>query len=154
MIQRVQSLYLLILVVALIAMNFLPLAVFNTALEPVTWKFCGYYPAEVLEGQPLPPANITSILALVLGLSGIVGIAFYKHRKFQIRLIRNMLIVSILFIASIFYIVDKTSKLGLVEGYAYMAGTYVALIVPVMCYLAIGAIRRDEQKVRAADRLR
>jgi len=154
MIQRIQSLYLLVIVLVLAVMYFLPLAAFTTATETVFWKFAGYSAPDVFAGHQLPPSIITSLFALLLGVAAVVTLFFYKHRAFQIRMSRNMLIVSILFIASIFFVVDKTGKLPVVNEYAYLSGTYVALLVPVMLYLTIGAIRRDERKVRAADRLR
>jgi hypothetical protein len=156
MIQRIQSMYLLIIVLVLAVIYFLPMAAFTTTIstETVLWKLSGFSDPDVFAGQKLPPMNITAIFALALGLASVMTLLFYKNRAFQIRMSRNMLIVSILFVASIFFLVDKSSNLEGVVMYAYLSGTYLSLIVPVMAYLTIGAIRRDERKVRAADRLR
>lgn len=116
MIQRIQSIYLLI-----------------AGLIPAIFPLTGTTRIEVL------------ILCAILALLPLVGLFLYKTRRTQMVLCRVCLAAALALYVLHFY--------PAAEG-----GSYWKLLAPavyqLLIYLALRAIRRDENLVRAADRIR
>lgn len=147
MIQRIQTLYLVIVLLLSVVLFLVPvysmetLAVLNSSTPTGLQQFT------VL-------SNIVYlVLNSVAAVFALVSIFLYKNRTLQIRLCNlNMLIICI-FIATIFYFADhsKTNPDAMVH---YEIGCYFPLIQLVFTFLAMRAIRKDDELVRSADRLR
>jgi glucan phosphoethanolaminetransferase (alkaline phosphatase superfamily) len=94
------------------------------------------------------------VFNVVVALLSLIIIFLYKNRNLQLRLSGlNMLLICI-FIAVIFYFADyaKAASAGSIVHYGI--GCYVPLIQLIFTFLAMRAIKKDEQLVRSADRLR
>jgi hypothetical protein len=153
MIQRIQSLFLLVIPLVIIAMFFFPLATFHSAEASFSLWMTGFIISEGTTSFNIQTWFIPAI-GILLALLAIVVIFLYRNRMMQLKLNRIVSIASILFVAALFFTVDKTVKVTELSTYAYNIGAYLSLVPPFMIYLANSRIRRDEMKVRAADRIR
>lgn len=155
MLQRIQSLYFLFVPVIIAVMFFLPLASFETSVQTMKLFLYGMQSPEVTAENLLPSMwYIMPVLAIILSLYAIATLLQYKNRIRQLKWNRFALMINILFIASVFYVVDRISTDEAVIRHAYNLGAYLSMVPALFIYLANGKIRKDEQKVRAADRLR
>lgn len=152
MIQRIQSVYLLLVTILLIVAACMPVGTF-AGTDGVT--------AHVFRplGVSLADGNVQSTWGLfgILVLAAVVAcctIFLFRNRLLQIRLtiFNSILLIGYYIVFAVFLFVLK----GRLSGADYQIGW--ALCLPVVClvlnYLSVRAIYRDEALVRAADRLR
>lgn len=157
MIQRIQSVYLLLVVVSLAAMFFFPLASFIGGEKDQLVLFIYQLVSEVPDSQPdVPSYFIYPNLALV-SLSiviSFVSIFLFKNRKRQMILVRLVLLLILGLIGAFFFYYAVT--LEEISGIAanYEIGSYMPLIAFVFLVLAYRGIMNDEKLIRSADRLR
>lgn len=157
MIQRIQSVYLLLVVVSLAAMFFFPLASFIGGEKDQLVLFIYQLVSEVPDSQPdVPLYFIYPNLALV-SLSiviSFVSIFLFKNRKRQMILVRLVLLLILGLIGAFFFYYAVT--LEEISGIAanYETGSYMPLIAFVFLVLAYRGIMNDEKLIRSADRLR
>lgn len=153
MIQRIQSVYLLLAGIAMAVMFFLPLGSFFGDDCYFVFGLRG-----LSELVCLKEVNVNTIplfiTAAAAGLLSIVSIFLFHDRLLQVKLIRfniliNLAVVIFMYFGYIDPIVKKTATT--VE---YGSGVYFPLISLVLLFLAMRAVLNDEKKVRAADRLR
>lgn len=154
MIQRIQSLYMLLAVILCGLTYFFPLSlVVGEAGSALTLSACsvsGEVAGESVSGTPWGIA----VLLLATIVIAVAAIFRYKHRKAQIRLL-NIAMVCLLagYVAGIAYTWTWSGRIS--EGHA--AITPYALL-PMAAYLSLWMARRgvrhDEALVAAADRLR
>lgn len=153
MIQRIQSIYLFLSVLAIAAMYFLPLAQITGYSEEFYLKAVGIYKGgEELESTFF----ISALLAVEIGFTFFI-IFFYKKRNRQMMLGKLNLLVLTVLIAVVFFYADYAKSLtGLPKDTLvnYQFACILPVISIVLNYLAIRAIKKDEDLVRAADRLR
>lgn len=105
----------------------------------------------------------TSMSSILVAVS-VVSIAFdciatiflYKNRKFQIFLTRITLLAIIIQIVGIFFLNDHVVKgfNSANPSVTYSFSCIIPLIALVLTFLANRAIRKDEELIRAADRIR
>jgi hypothetical protein len=142
MIQRIQSVYLLLVLTLSIVLFFVNMYSVETA-DPAVGSASFY----VLSN------TIFLILNSAVALFSLAAIFLYKNRMLQVRLSNLNMLVICIFIGTVFYFADhsKSNEASIVH---YHAGCYFPLMQLVFTFLAIRAIRKDEQLVRSADRLR
>jgi len=158
MIQRIQSVYLLLAAACSAALFFFPVASF---LSDITYqKFYITRLANMAPGEPsavaqsliLPLAGV-GIAMLILALAAIF---LYKKRVMQLKLVKAGILATIIMIAGIFFLycplIEK--KLAIVPDYTSEIGIYFPLIALVFFILANRAITRDDRLVKSLDRLR
>ncbi len=152
MIQRIQSVYLLLVTILLGVTLCLPLGHFHAAangLEEAAFRTLGVSAAD---GSGATTWGLFCIL-LLSAIVSFVTIFLFRNRMLQVR----MVIFSSLLIVG-FYLVFGLFLYMLSEQYPHGFGVAVPLCLPLIClilnYLAFRAIYRDEVMVRAADRLR
>jgi hypothetical protein len=155
MIQRIQSVYLFLAVIALVAMFFFPLANFYGDMYYFFLSLDGVSDETIGRINTIPLIVMAGVL-IALIFSGIFS---YKNRMFQVRLVRFAVLLNIAFIIIIYFgyidnIVKDSAKQNAILEVQYKAGIYFPLIVLVFLILAIRGVMQDEKKVRAADRLR
>jgi hypothetical protein len=143
MIQRVQSLLLLVVVVLSVLLMYLPLM----ERMPVT------------AGPDTPGTAVfiskSVILQIINGATGIlalVTIFLFKNRKFQLRLCSLSILITCILIALLFFMADTMGEPG--ERIHYLAGSYLPLLQLLFLFLSTRFIKKDEELVRSADRLR
>jgi hypothetical protein len=147
MIQRIQSVYLLLVIIAYTLLFFFPIATYTTIDTVFSFSILEISGANSNSSFPLMGAVI------VLGLAVLVTIFLYKKRLLQIKITAIILLAHIAFVAALFYVADVLSKKFGADA-VYESGAYIALIPLVFLVLANRAIRKDEKMVRSTDRLR
>lgn len=135
MIQRIQSIWLLLAAAAALA----------------TLKFSFY--SGVKENNVFAELNGTAhflllILTVTVALAAVVGIFLFKKRKLQMQLCFLGLLLQI---AVIFFYINQTQKF--VQGTFSLTST-LTFLVPVFYLLAFLGIRKDEKLIKSMDRLR
>lgn len=147
MIQRIQTVYLLVASILLGLIYFLPLADITTAESIFRFDIRGIHKGSelIMKGWPL-----MLYLSLVIFIHVII-IFLFKKRLVQVRL----LILSIILLLGLFSAFFWFGYLG-VKGAS--TGFKLTIAIPVvdiiLDYLAIKAIAKDEALVRSADRIR
>jgi hypothetical protein len=150
MIQRIQSLYLLLITALLIAVLFIPFGVFRTSsgvYEYTAFSIGG------TSGKFILPLWSLPLLSILSALMAFVTIFFYKKRKLQIRLcLVNVFLIVVLFlisVAMIFFFQNNTPSV-----FSLGFGLALPLISIILDFLTISAIRKDENLVKSWDRIR
>jgi hypothetical protein len=156
MIQRIQSIYLLVAGIVTIVLLFIPIGTLTSELG-----FYTYTPFTVhVINTDLVVAK-TFFVAILLLLSSIISfvtIFLYKKRKLQVRLINfNMLIVLATLLTMLYiypeFVFTKIQDLN----NTVLEYNYVILIIALTAmglYMAKKAIIKDEALVRSSERLR
>ena len=154
MIQRIQTVYLLIAEMLIAALFFVPFAEI-AGKEGSRFRFDmnGIYPLGVQN-----PESIYSSLPLVIlwALSMIlilVTIFVFKNRILQMRISSINIFLMLGLSGLIYYYVWSSAKI-LMGVYSFNIYLVFPLIAAVFIYLAKRAIKRDELLVRSIDRIR
>lgn len=143
MIQRFQSLYLLVAALLFAVMTFRPLA---TVAQP------GVEELQTVGAFDLPGVGIGAVVIAALNL---IAIFLYSNRKRQILVVRLLLVISALFTGLVFaghYQYEQGLEEGAVYSYAFV--TFLPAVALILQFLALVRIRKDERLVRSMDRLR
>lgn len=152
MIQRIQTVYWLLSSMAIACMFFLPLA--SIAIDEFHLQAGGVYNAG--GGKVAGTALISVLLAIEIIFTFTI-IFLYKKRGRQMMMAKLNLLLLTLLIAVIFFYTDyvklqlNLSKESLVS---YEFAALLPVVAIVLNYLAIRAVKKDDDLVRAADRLR
>lgn len=152
MIQRIQSIYLLGGTLAVLAMIFLPFS------RIVTNDAAVYLFLHKCSGDPLLSSIYNPLLILLIGsvtaLCFFISIFLYKNRIRQMRFNALVFVFNCLLIGAMFFVPERMADA--VQGKAYYKeiGIIMPLISLILLVFANKAIKKDEMKVRAADRLR
>jgi len=149
MIQRIQSLYLLLATLLYILLFFFPFAEYTTAGKTYELTVLG-----VMDGDAVYQRGELILAGVILLMVFPFTIIFlYKKRMLQSRLTAICLLLNVGLIAGMFFYSDSiANKLEASAHYTY--STYIVMVPLIFLWLANRAIRKDELKVRAADRLR
>lgn len=144
MIQRVQTLYLLLATGMSALMLYLP----------------------VYELMPVDPSSSTTVTqfsimssSLLLILNGGIGVLsflcifLFKKRNIQIRLCNLLMLITCVLIGLLFFSADTMST-SMNQRVHYLFGTYLPLLQLLFIFLAMRYVKRDENLVRSASRLR
>ncbi|WP_162428021.1 DUF4293 domain-containing protein [Pontibacter pudoricolor] len=166
MIQRIQSVFLFLLVLAVISMLFLPLwsktdAATGETIVLTAWEL----KSQVLnaDGEATAAGTVPSKSAIAIGLLAIaaaivalVEIFQFRSRLNQMKLgLLNTLVLAALFGTSFYYATYVGAEMikGTDNG-SYEAGFYMPMLGLLFNALANRFIKRDEDLVRSVDRLR
>ena len=109
---------------------------------------------------PFKGALVLTALAAIIGVLCIVVICFYKNRVLQMRLMAFTMLFNVVYIFLLFFwVVDAYGKalmtIGIEEPVPqFSVGTWTPIVTLVLLIFAQRGIKKDEMKVRAADRLR
>lgn len=145
MIQRIQTLYLILasgLLFALLAVPFL--VTMPMPLDPA------------LKDGDFDVFDNPGLLGLSVlgGLATLATVFVFRNRRLQGRMAGALLVVSILLIALETFSVYRTLSATAIHIPQWQAGIGLAPLAAVLQVLARRAIRRDENLVRSIDRLR
>lgn len=147
MIQRKQTLFLLAVVIISIILFFLPFQKVNTNNVA--------YSLNLLTGFKTP--TITSniffplIFNIVILILSITIIFLYKNRVLQYKL-ANLLVVFNVFMTGLFFLLSYINVPA--DNISFAIGAFLPLISAAFAFLAAHFIKKDEQLVRSADRIR
>lgn len=143
MIQRIQSIYLLLVAAANFSLFALPFANSEKAIRSSALFADSTYNLQ---------DNIALLILFALGgILALVTIFLFKNRKLQIQLGQGILVLLIigLGLATFLWFND-----GTMDKATLAVGMFTPLFGFVFTALAVRAIRKDEKLVRSADRLR
>lgn len=154
MIQRIQTLYLLLAAILVVTVNFFPLAHCQQGAEVCyTMTSIGVdstgapFPGAVYWSCFLPACSFFALLLIIMAVFG------YKNRVVQMR--RCVYAILVLLVYYVFFgiqIWTMNDVTGIFPDLALVAE--LPLIAIVFVFLAGRAIKRDEDLVRSMDRLR
>ncbi|GAB1405557.1 MAG: DUF4293 domain-containing protein [Lentimicrobiaceae bacterium] len=158
MIQRKQTLFLILAALALVALYFFPVASFWS--DMAYYKFyiykldlMGPEKADIFQkGLVLPLGIFNGIIILVI----LITIALFKKRRQQMRLVKLSILMNVVLVALIFFVYSSLigKTLNTPADYSKDAGIYFPLVCLIMLILAHRGILKDEKLVRSVDRLR
>ncbi|PST81631.1 hypothetical protein C7T94_18620 [Pedobacter yulinensis] len=155
MIQRIQSVWLLLACLVFVAMFFLP--VVSQQVNGVTHHFYTIGISSLTEGaagsgQKVSVSVGLIVLNIVLTLLCLVNIFRFRNRRIQKRVCIATIFLSFVFVG--WCAVEAQNLPGGLEGAAYGPGAFCPAIAVLLNILAIRGINKDEKLIRSADRLR
>lgn len=141
MIQRIQSLWLLLAAV-IMSLN-------------LKFPFGGAINAEAKtvemyanEGMPL------FILTIILSLGALVTIFFFKRRSTQKRLIVLGVLLSILMLVLMYFDVENLKNESTLTGQSFKIGVLFPVLYIILLIMAYAGIKKDEALIKSLNRLR
>lgn len=149
MIQRIQSLYLVIVVVLSALLLKLPVYEFPDVSTPASVSADGLSMKTYSISDSVP----LSIINGTVGVLALISIFLFGNRNLQIRICNLNLLLLCILVGLMFFLAD-TMGTSFDHRLRYRYGSYLPLIQLVFTFLAGKAIRKDENLVRSADRLR
>ena len=166
MIQRIQSVFLFLLVVAMVAMLFLPLwsktdTITRETVVLTAWNL----KSTVLnaEGEPAGAGTLPERGTFAIGLLAIAAAAIavyeifqYRNRLTQMKLgLLNTLVLAALIGTTLYYALYVGADMVEADNNgSYHSGFYMPLLALLLNALSNRFIKRDEDLVRSVDRLR
>ena len=150
MIQRIQTLYLLAIVILGVTLCFQPVLQFVSPEEAAELQV---YELSALGGAPLPGVWGLLLATLLIPVLALVDIFLYKKRVLQARLniFTAMLCLGYYGVLAIYV---WQAKLALGTDWHILPWAAIPLVCFVLTLMATRRILKDEALVRAADRLR
>ncbi len=156
MLQRIQTLFLLIVFIISITSIFLPFAGFKTddlVLYAYGVKLNSNASGLVITDMTKMSVLLIMILFILVSIFTLFIIFKYNNRLLQIKSCRLSILIHIIIVVLIFYTTDLFEK-ELALKAQYKLGAVLPLISLILLYLSISAIRKDENLVKSANRLR
>ena len=155
MIQRIQTIYLLLAVIVMIALNWLPIAYIGD-LEFLTYGIFSTMGDATLSITTYPIA-VTVIVSTILAA---IAIFMYKNRMKQVRVVAIAFLLSVIYAGFIFLWIIDSQATALaqqnitVSNIIYGTSSYFPIAQVIFLILAQQAIKKDEKLVRSSERLR
>ncbi len=153
MLQRVQSIYLALIVISCALLFFVPIAFFSTKeLGILTINIFGGNIAEI----KTPNTMYLAILNFVILTFTATIIFLYKNRKLQIQLLMINMLLALGFIAMLYSLVfSNIEAMDEIMGEInYKIGAFLPLLNIILIIITSRKVRKDEAMVKSADRLR
>jgi len=158
MIQRAQSIYLLLAVIAGLLTFFLPFAHYLQGdVKLAEYAVFGVFNVQSdlieMSGPFLFP---TWVMSLFVTLLPAIAIFLYKKRPVQLRITRLAFLVNLGFIVYLFFAIDTIHDqlYGTEVAIIYHVGFYLPVVAIAFLFLAIRGIKKDEALVKSLDRIR
>ena len=162
MIQRRQTIFMLLSAIVSALLFFMPLASFNAGGNVMKFTIFGIQnPIETISLSTTYTWPLV-VLTILMTLVPLVTIFLYKKRELQVRLCRIAMLLTVIFIGLVFlyYENDLTKVIAAVEGdeyqldVAYFIGMAMPLVSLILDILAIRGIKKDIELLKSIDRLR
>ncbi len=152
MIQRIQTLFLLIALALTSALLFMDLALLANETGLFKFKFNGIFAVDATNSLVMPTYALTILLVVTLTLLAFIIFLFSK-RILQIRLCGIAL--GLLFgLSGLIYFLGKSASKELGAELSFSWAITLPLISMVFVFMAIKAIGKDEALIRSIDRIR
>lgn len=155
MIQRIQSIYLLVATILLASIFAYPFAeLLSSEGQLFILKFDGLYKNEAGLCLLYSPLTVPRIILLVITvLISFTSIFLFKKRIIQMRLNSFNIILMIGYLGLNYYYIHNFSK-QLDGVVSYKITVIFPFVAAILTYLAIRAIGKDEALIRSMDRIR
>jgi len=153
MIQRIQTLYLLLALILTVTLFFSPVAEILTGNNQLlVFKSSGLFDAETDE-IIIKTVPVTILLAIITSLYSF-GILLYKRRILQGRICVFNILLLFGLAGMLFYYLNFVFRRVDITGSTFQIAALFPVICIILTYLAYRGIRRDERIVRSADTIR
>ncbi len=157
MIQRIQTIFLLLVLILGVLFSFSPVLGF-TGYE-ADFIMNAYKTAAVGDSANIIAKNMgVGVMQGLIFLVALVTIFLFKKRHLQIKLSKlNILLIALQIAAIVMYSDVVKTAIGPTTNdvsVSFKFGSVIPVISLILTYLAIRFIKKDEDLVRAADRLR
>ena len=153
MIQRVQSVYLLLSSLAIYALFIFPFVNTLDGINSRIIKVTGVYEQVNNQTVQTEPFLLLTIATAILGILPIILIFQYKNRKRQATLIYSLVVILIAYSFWISQTVKSFANTTL-EISNYNIGAGLSSVAVLFLILAGKGVMRDEKLVKSVDRLR
>ncbi|MDL2221630.1 DUF4293 domain-containing protein [Parabacteroides sp. OttesenSCG-928-N08] len=153
MLQRIQTVYLLIIVALTVAMLFLPLITIQSGEQFFTLDVTGFN-TTIEQPQLLVATWGLFALTAIIALIALITIFLYKNRVLQMRLSIFNALLMVGFYALVAFFVWKFKEGMEIDAFNVKLALCFPLISLILDYLAIRNIGADEALVRSLNRLR
>ncbi len=158
MIQRIQTVYLLALIVCAVCLFFIPISSVSSAGAAVNRVSVLHVNSvkvfENNEAHVTTPVYDLLVVNVAIILLAALTIVLFKKRKLQLMLCRLLMVMIIVLVLLAF---RNTDALSADEGGVkaiYQAGAYMVVVSLLFVYLAMRGIKNDEDFIRSSERLR
>lgn len=151
MIQRTQSIWLLLAAITILCLLIVPVLTTNSG--NISYSLFGTGFKQFSNGVETATTNVALLVSTVLaGLISFANIFNFKNRTLQKR-VATLNIVLILALSFWFSNLGKQLPGG-IENATINAGLFLPLVAIICTLLALRGIKNDEKLIRSADRLR
>jgi len=157
MIQRIQSLFILIAAISYAACFFFPFWIY-TSTDPLYTYEVSLFSIKCINGEPQPfylgtlPIIVLVTVSTILSL---VSLFSFKNRATQIKLNNFNVFISLFLIFTLFYWIPSIIENKLLTAISlWQIGLLFPLIAVVLLIIANIFIKKDEKLVKSSDRLR
>lgn len=150
MLQRIQSVYLILAAAAMLISVTLPLASFYFNTEKVLFEAMGIY----LNGELTDSTWGLFVIGLMSSIAALITIFLYKNRILQIRLSIFNIVLMIGFYLYFGFIMYKVYPVENLEFSKVGFGAIMPIVSIILTILAIRKIGADEALIRSLNRLR
>jgi hypothetical protein len=140
MLQRIQTVYLFLVVLSGIAECVILFNFFNF--------YSHYSLADILVSNA-----VFQVLLVLVPILAFISIWLFRKRQMQIKFVRVVMLAILLSYAALFWVVFDSARVAMNDIVCYFP-IYFNLIGLIICFLAIRAIKKDENLVKSLDRLR
>ncbi len=137
MIQRVQSLFLIVVILCGVCLYAFPFWVGENSITRHLRN----------------PTSVTAAVNLLSLLLAVVCLFFYKNRKLQIKLSYLIAVINILLALVLLVFTTRVFKDDFENGHRLWP-SYLPIIATIAAFMASRYIKKDEELVRSADRIR
>lgn len=164
MIQRIQTLYLFLVIAVCATMFFLPVyygsglgistaqsQVVDIKQDEVKMNFVGNFDQVANLRKLMIVLNTVDIVIIALAF---VVIFLYSNRDAQLRMARYLILFSVVYLGLLYISIYEARAMITNIQDSYEPGMFVPLISPILLYLASRGIEKDIRLVKSADRLR
>jgi hypothetical protein len=158
MIQRIQTVYLALAALLLIVPVVFPGGIMLVSMDTEAGTYMLLVEKMIFQGSGElnirdTPYGLIGVLMVSVFLS-VYGIMQYKNRKFQMKLVQAAILLHLIFGALLFFYADGMTDLAQGGSISYSPVLSVLLVNIVLYILALRGIKKDDELVRSADRLR
>lgn len=154
MIQRIQSIFILVAILLMCSLIAWPIDSFASAKGIMELRWNGFW--NVTPGCQDPMVRSLTPLAIVLLVAvilNVVGLFMFKHRPLQMRMVGIAAGIEVCVTALFIYLcVTAADAMG--SEFHFCLGWLTPLLAAVLDYLAYRRISDDEALVKSLDRLR
>ena len=153
MIQRIQSIYILIVAALFGSLFFIPISKLVIENEIVTLNLQQLSIQSATQSETIQTLFPTLTLAILIIILAFVTLFLYKNRGLQMRLISyNTILISAIFILFAYYIYKITIDYS--SNFSFSIGFIIPIIAIIFNTLAYRRIKRDDELVKSIDRIR
>lgn len=152
--QRIQTVFLVVVIISMVGLIFMPIWVFQPETENSHTLFALHYTEKTngVANTLYMPYAITAMLAVAAASIAFISIRKFKNRVLQMKLgALNSLLMLGAMVSIVVFIMDLTKSHN---GGQYGSGFWMIAMGVAANFLANRFIRRDEKLVRDSERLR